>query len=250
MQLRQLNVYMEDLCNTLTLVQTLQCSDTRKRRMRLMIGAAACAIGSLSILPRMNDCPCQPRRLTSAFTATEFRGHFKFERHDFYRVLHAMRLTQQHNPGSPLWLRVGPPGKQSVVPSDWAFMVLMKRMATGNRYRDVAAVVGGNKTELCVTFLHMLEFLHDKYTDRLRDLKFFTPFVPDMIQLMDNLCIRHHGVKCPYDSLMAMVDGHLVHCNRPGGAGCVRENMYDRDMFNGKDRAHGMKYQVLLACVL
>jgi hypothetical protein len=96
----------------------------------------------------------------------------------------------------------------------------------------------------------MLELLHDKYTDRLRDLKFFTPFVPDMIQLMDNLCIRHHGVKCPYDSLMAMVDGHLVHCNRPGGAGCVRENMYDRDMFNGKDRAHGMKYQVLLACVL
>jgi hypothetical protein len=26
--------------------------------------------------------------------------------------------------------------------------------------------------------------------------------------------------------------------------------MYDRDMFNGKDRAHVMKYQVLLACVL
>ncbi len=46
-------------------------------------------------------------------------------------------------------------------------MVLMKRMATGNRYRDVAEVVGGNKTELCVTFLHMLELLHDKYKDRL-----------------------------------------------------------------------------------
>jgi len=155
MQLRQLNVYMEELRNALTLVQTLQCSDTRERRMRLMIGAAACAIGCLSILPRMNDCPCRPRRLTSAFTATEFRGHFKFERHDFYRVLQAMRLTQQRDQGSPLWLRVGPPGKQSVVPSDWAFMVLMKRMATGNRYRDVSAVVGGNKTELCVTFLHM-----------------------------------------------------------------------------------------------
>jgi hypothetical protein len=118
MQLRQLNGYMEDLRNALTLVQTLQCSDTRKRRMHLMIGAAACAIGCLSILPHMNDCPCQPRWLTSAFTATEFRGHFKFEQHDFYRVLHAMCLTQQHNPGSPLWLRVGPPGKQSVVPSD------------------------------------------------------------------------------------------------------------------------------------
>lgn len=244
MQLQRLCNDLNDLRHVLAWMQRQQFSEKRKRRLRLLIVAAACAIGCLSIVPRINDCPSRPRRQVSDFNAYEFRGHFKFEKSDLYRVLHAMHLTAEQDQGSPLWMRVGPPGNQSMVPSDWAFMVLMKRMATGNRYRDIAAVMGGNKTELCNTFLHMLEWLHDKYTDRLRDIKFFRPHISDMVQLLDTLCFRHNGVPCPYSSLLGMVDGHLVNCNRPGGAGCVRENMRDRDMFNGKARTHGMKYQV------
>jgi hypothetical protein len=85
-----------------------------------------------------------------------------------------------------------------VVPSDWALMVLMKRMATGNRYRDVAAVVGGNKTELCVTFLHMLELLHDKYKDRLRNLKFFTPFTNTTLAFPTTVCVETEGAGPAY----------------------------------------------------
>jgi hypothetical protein len=130
------------------------------------------------------------------------------------------------------------------VPADWALMVLIKRLATGGRYRDVAAVLGGGKTVLCNTFLHMLSWMHAKYKDRLCDLKFFRPLVPDFVRLMDNLSMHLNGTPCPFPNLIAFVDGHLVATTRPGGEGCVRPNMYDTDVYNGHKKVHGLKYQV------
>ena len=222
-----------------------------QKRLRLLVLAAFGATSLLILTPRMHDSPARPREVVFMFDEEDFRGHFKFRKGDLYTVLEAMRLTEPNSARSPCWLHIGPPGAQSLVPSDWALCVLLKRLATGGSYRDVLTLLGGSKTILCATFLHMLELLHEKYGGRLRDLKFFRDKIPDFVRLVNNLCNELHGIDSPFDNLIALIDGHLMGTARPGGEGCVRPNMYDTDVFNGKDRMHGLKYQVRdVVCVV
>ena len=38
---------------------------------------------------------------------------------------------------------------------------------------------------------------------------------------------------CPFDGMVGMVDGHFQPCCRPGGLGCINDNLCDYQMFNG-----------------
>jgi len=38
---------------------------------------------------------------------------------------------------------------------------------------------------------------------------------------------------CPFDGMVGMVDGHFQSCCRPGGMGCINDNLFDYQMFNG-----------------
>ena len=226
------------------LVPGLHKNAAAKTRLRRCMLGLFSIVGTEMLMPRLSDCPVKAKRMPEEFAIPEFHGHFKFRKHDFYRVLAAIGLTQQHT-RDPIWLRVGSGDTKSVVRSDWALAVLIKRLATGCRYRDVQAVMGGSKTALCVTFLHMLELLFNKYRDRLGDLKFFRHSLPDFVRLLNSLQQKYHSIDCPYDNVIGLVDGHFVATNRPGGDGCVVPNMYDTDVFNGKTRLHGLKYQGL-----
>ena len=47
-------------------------------------------------------------------------------------------------------------------------------------------------------------------------------------------------------NLIGFIDGHFVATNRPGGDDSfVRPNMYDTDVYNGKTKTHGLKYQAV-----
>jgi hypothetical protein len=50
--------------------------------------------------------------------------------------------------------------------------------------------------------------------------------------------------------LQGLVDGHFQPTCRPGGDGCINANVFDQDMYNGKEKQHGLKFQVrsLSAC--
>ena len=218
----------------------------RVQRLRVAAAALMTAVGWMSVLPRINDCPARAKRPAASFDDEEFRGHFKFRKADFMRVLAALGLTTQDAHKRPVNIRVGRPGTHCVVPADWALMVLVKRLATGGRYRDLAAVLGGGKTVLCNTFVHMLQWMHGKYKCRLRDLKFFRNLIPEFARLLENLSQHLHGTPCPFTNLVGFVDGHLVATARPGGDGCVHPNMYDTDVYNGNKKVHGLKYQVLM----
>ena len=51
--------------------------------------------------------------------------------------------------------------------TDWSLMVFLKRMSANITYKDLRFVVGGSKTALCETFLHMLEYIYTKFCPRL-----------------------------------------------------------------------------------
>lgn len=135
---------------------------------------------------------------------------------------------------------------------------------------DLKCVLGGSKTLLANTFLHMLETLYTKYKARLADLTFFEPVMPQCVAMLNALCQQHNNMDMPHDGLIGFVDGHFqvrykpepcpphltmrhygmrsallpqkitLHTtqatNRPGGAGCVRHNLFDTDVYNGKVR--------------
>ena len=214
----------------------------RRQRMRTLILQLFRIISTLVLLPRITDCPAEPRRDHSAFDDENFRGHFRFRKQDFFRILAAVGFTDAVT-GSPTWLRIGADGTQSLVRSDWALMVLLKKLATGASYKDIMRVVGGSKTVLSNAYLHLLEYLFVKYRERLCDFTFFRDQVTDFLRLMDDLTQHLHGIRCPYDGLVGIIDGKLYVTNRPGGAGCVRPNMRDTDAYSGKARRHGLKYQ-------
>ena len=74
---------------------------------------------------------------------------------------------------------------------------------------DLKCVLGGSKTLLANTFLHMLETLYTKYKARLADLTFFEPVMPQCVAMLNALCQQHNNMDMPHDGLIGFVDGHF-----------------------------------------
>lgn len=74
-------------------------------------------------------------------------------------MLHGLRLANVHNVHTPRYMKVG----NRLLRTDWSLMVFLKRMSANITYKDLRFVVGGSKTALCETFLHMLEYIYTKF---------------------------------------------------------------------------------------
>ena len=74
--------------------------------------------------------------------------------------------------------------------------------------RDLKCVLGGSKTLLTTTFLHMLQTLYETYKKRLSDIT-FEPIMDQCVDLLNQLCIRHNNIGMPHDQIVGFVDGHL-----------------------------------------
>ena len=51
-------------------------------------------------------------------------------------------------------------------------------------------------------------------------------YIPDFVTLLA-------AKECPVEGMFGMVDGHFQPCCRPGGLGCINDNLLDYQMFNG-----------------
>ena len=99
----------------------------QKRRAIVLLLAVMTGSASLLTVPRMTDHIARPQKNHTRFEEVQFKEHFLF----------------------------GTDGTQSTIDSDWAFMVLLKRLSSGCHYRDIKCVLGGSKTALSNTFLHV-----------------------------------------------------------------------------------------------
>jgi hypothetical protein len=143
-------------------------------------------------------------------------------------------------------------------------------------HRDLKCVLGGSKTLLATTFLHMLETMYDTYKEHLSDITFFEPVMEQYVDMLNQMCRKHNNINMTHDQIVGFVDGHLqvlltshehqlvIVCthhsplhygcvspkmpnthpfqafNRSGGASCVHRNLFDRDVFSGKTRGYRM----------
>ena len=181
----------------------------QKRRAIVLLLSVMTGSASLLTVPRMTDDTARPRKDPTRFEEVQFKEHFMFRKSDFYRVLCAINMTASPVDPTPRILHIGSNGTQSTVASDWAFMVLLKRLSSACQYRDIQCVLGGSKTALSNTFLHMLEYLYTTYKERLSDLKFYRPILDDCVQLLDNLWMHHNNMHMPHNQVVGFVDGHF-----------------------------------------
>jgi hypothetical protein len=104
--------------------------------------------------------------------------------------------------------------------------------------QDLRFVLGRSKTVLCDAFLHCLKVLHRKYHLRLSSMLPWQDYMPVFVQALQ-------AKGAVYPNLVGLVDGHFQPFCRPGGSGCKNVNVFDFETFNGKEREHGLKFQVV-----
>ena len=204
----------------------------RSRALALLLLSMLAGAQLLMSLPRQHQASTIYPRCPDDFGDDEFRDHFRFRKPDFYRLLVGFELANIHGPQLARYMHIG----ARVVRTDWALMVLLKRMASTATYKDLRFVVGGSKTAVCSTFLHMLEYLYNNFTDRVTSLLVWEDHMLGFATLMQ-------AKGSPYDGLVGLLDGHFLDISRPGGAGCRGNNVFDWQVFNGKERSHGLKWQ-------
>eukprot|EP00960_Hanusia_phi_P064676 765869-Hanusia_phi.AAC.1 len=171
----------------------------------------------------------------SDFTEVEFVEEFRFRKHHFFEMLHA--LKDEHgrpmaNDGIPIILEFGKQGHRSHVSADKALMILLRKLGVSSRWLDIRRVMGGSRTYLSDIYNYMLSVLYARYRG----------VVSNAIVWKDDFPL-FHSMGCPHDNIVMFLDGHFDPTCRPGGEGCVNMNLNDYETFAGKERLHGLKYQ-------
>jgi len=141
LEIQKLLHTMKNTADLIRLIQHLPTlsSITKKKLTVLLLLNMACA-AVLTHIPRTSDDTALPRRDSTDFHEIQFKEHFRFRKQDFYRLLCALKLTVSPNDPTPQILHIGTTGTQSAVPSDWAMMVLLKRLSHASQYRYVSAL--------------------------------------------------------------------------------------------------------------
>ena len=82
----------------------------------------------------------------------------------------------------------------------------------------------------------MVRMLYPRYGFMAQDIRPWRNMFPQFAEKL-----RSFG--CPFDNLVALVDGHFLGTCRPGGDACKSLNLWDFQTFAGKERRTGLKYQ-------
>jgi hypothetical protein len=127
---------MQKMADLIQLIRNLHAMPSNKKQhLTLLLLMSMISSAFLTQVPRMTDDTALPRKGPNHFEEIQFKDHFRFRKRDFYRVLSAMGMTVQPGNPTPVILHIGKQGTQSLVSSDWAFMVLLKRLSSACQYR-------------------------------------------------------------------------------------------------------------------
>ena len=150
-------------------------------------------------LPRDATSTAVPPRSPIDFGESEFKDHFRFGRADFFRLLSALGLANPNNMHAPRYMRIG----RRLARTDWALMLLLKRLASPSPYKDLRWILGGSKTLLCACFLHMLQLLHTKFCSKCTSLLPWQDYMLDFERMLQD-------AGSVFDGLIGLVDGHFM----------------------------------------
>ncbi|ETP27737.1 hypothetical protein F442_22983, partial [Phytophthora nicotianae P10297] len=123
-----------------------------------------------------------------------------------------------------------------------ALCIMLRRLATPMRYYDMLQVFGSSRGRLSRIFLHMIDYVHDTFSDKL--------YMPTHIVAarINDYCAVISAKGAPMDGIFGFPDGtKLGICRpspRPGG---VRGENLQRHCYSGHKRCHCLNYQAVTA---
>ena len=151
LEIRKLLMAIGNMADLIRMIRNLPSLPSHKtKRLTLLLQMSMASTVFLTHIPRLTDDTAIPRKGPTAFEEIQFKDHFRFRKQDFYRVLCALHLTVSPNNPTPRILHIGRPKTQSTVSSDWAFMVLLKRLSSACQYRQSASPPGASLYRLHV----------------------------------------------------------------------------------------------------
>ena len=185
--------------------------------------------------------------LVSSFTTASDSG----KRISMSSCKHWAGLMPRESPsGSRLDARVN----RYRVRTDWALMDVIDRLARPHRQDDVANMIGGSRSTVSESGIIIGKLLYKKYvigSNKIANWKghFSRCVQPSCSCAMFQFTSICHCMEviaffpparfaeqyrlwgAPYDTLVGMIDGHVQRVCRPGGEGCVNENVNQRVVF-------------------
>ena len=188
---------------------------------------------------RCHSSTASAYRCMVSFAEEQFRELFRFRKLEFCELLFHFQLS--YPDGRVRMIRVGRRGHRSIVPGDWALMIVLARLSYPCRYIDLHHRFGGSRTVCGETFLCLVERIDMAYGHVVTDIRRF---------------LRRGNIKSCCD-IMGLKDRRLSHvfgfldttfqsCARPGGDGAVFANIDQNYMWSGHKKSHGMKWQVMV----
>jgi hypothetical protein len=181
---------------------------------------------------------CKFKNLNSC-NDEEFREMFRFRKREFMMIMHHLNLLMPD--GSPTTLRVGRPGHKAVVPGDYCLMVCLARLSYPLRYVDLAKRLGGSRTICCDAFLYMVRSIDELFGHVVLDIDRWLES-DNVMDCCDIMAAADHRLR----HVLGFLDTTFQPCARPGGDGCVFDNMDQSDLYSGYKKQHGIKWQVLV----
>lgn len=112
--------------------------------------------------------------------------------------------------------------------------ILLSRLCFPKRYVDMVRDFGRSKSQLSVIFNEMVYFINNKWSFLLNS--FDQPWLQE--QKLREFANTIHDKGCPFTNCIGFIDGKIVPNCKP-----IREQ---RELYNGKDRIHGLKYQSIV----
>jgi hypothetical protein len=161
-----------------------------------------------------------------------FRARYQFRRAHVWQLMQEFGLMD--GAGQPLLLRVGR-HKNQLIWADTALLIVLLRLAHANCWDDLAPEFGCSRALLSASFIHLIDYPHDRFASHLNDLSTWQADFPSFAAHT-----RARGAL--FANTIGFVDGHFQPVSRQGGQQNVGHSVAQQDLYSGYYKTHGLKY--------
>ena len=175
---------------------------------------------------------------SSATAEDLFSLRYRFRRADFADMLLRMLLASEV--GGALQFHDLRSSKRSRIPSDFAMMVLLRRLGYTCRFADLACEFGKATVYICEAFHTAIDYIYHNFARG-----GVCPFIWE--EDFQSFAQAFQALGSPIPTIIGLMDGNFMCIARPGGMRNFQHQVDQRVYYSGKEKTHGYKW---LAVVL
>lgn len=163
-------------------------------------------------------------------------SNFRFRAPHLIRLFHALDLYDHDEDD---WIRIDLQDERHYLPADVCMLIFLARLSHPCRYVDLIPLIGEEINRLCPAMREITHYVYNNFAYPLTRFELWQDSFDSFGDIM-----RSYGA--PYPNLIGLIDGNFLRCCRPGGEGNWEARMPQELLYNGKEKAHGLKFLAVL----